>query len=302
MQQDSFCLCRRQIAGTLMVIGIAGCTAHDGRHAAVATKAVAATNATGAPKAVKLPEPRVQESDSEYSVTGRGSCPGHRIVNTRYEAASDLVVRITENNLDIECVEGAIGIVTAAVWRGDTAGRMLTSIHSRANNTAVFSFGDNPDRDVPLLETEFNGCCGSPATYEFWNLRTGQRVFTTETEIARFIANGAARYIAAQVGEADTVAWLEYGSGSGAPQRLAFTHTPNAEGDPIVVQSVTIDGPHRGPYGIVIGGDFTPGKDTLPITGAVVHVFVGDLSGTGGTSLNFAARVVNDRLVKVPFE
>jgi hypothetical protein len=283
-----------------LVIGIAGCNARDGHRDTVATKTVAATTAAGAPRAAHLPEATTTESDSEYSVAGRGSCTGHRIAKSRYEAVSDLVVRITENHLDIECVEGDMGSVTAAVWRGDTAGRMLTTIHNGANHTAIYSFGDNPGRDVPLLETEFSGCCGSPASYELWNLRTGQRVFTSGTKAARFIANGAARYITAYTGAADTAAWLEYGSGSGPPQRLAFTHALDAAREPIGVDAVTIDGAHRGPYGIVIGRDVVPGKDTLPITGAEVHVFVADLFDARGVSLDFAARVVNDRLVKVP--
>src|SRR4051794_3085897 len=171
----------------------------------------------------------LQQGRSLYAVIANDSCPGRRIVNERFELVGELVVRITEDNTSRDCSEGIISRMTATVWRGGPGGQVVDSIHTDADRGAIADVRGSASRWMPLLEGVTSGCCGSPDTYEYWNLGTGKRVFSGETPILHFIANGAVRLLSVTGGSGDKLAVVQYGTGSGESQRVVFTHSASSK-------------------------------------------------------------------------
>ncbi|HEY4306983.1 MAG TPA: hypothetical protein VGM82_21105 [Gemmatimonadaceae bacterium] len=233
---------------------------------------------------------------SSYSIISDTTCPGARVVNTRFEAPQDIIVRITESNTSRDCVEGLRSEFTAMVHtRG---GAFIDSIHGYANGIGVVNLRD-ADGDPLLVGSEYGGGSGPMDESRYWNLRTGKPVFHGEGSIQSFVANGKVRYLTAAGGNGDTLGVIEYGDGRNATQRVVFTRGLSAgtkSGSNFQVNGDTLEGPRSDGH-VVVGA----GSDTVPIRGVTLRVRVSDVFGeTGLGEYEFSAAIVDDKLVALP--
>src|ERR1041385_2109132 len=207
----------------------------------------------------------IATGESRYAVIKNDSCPGVRIANTRFEATRGLIVRITEDNSQLECTEGIVDRPLVLVWREDRLSAPPDTIHAWGASLTIVAAGTNRNT-VPLLDgvQEVGGI--GPTLHAYFSLLTGKELFVSEPPIATFVANGTRRYLAVRGGDKDTAAVVTYGSGAGEPQRLvilADSISPWGKDPVLSVDSASLTGPPKSNGEIVIGP--ADGEDSVAV-------------------------------------
>jgi hypothetical protein len=276
--------------------------------------ALAACGRSDKPKANEAYDPRTRSpfrldtgqtiatGESRYAIIKNDSCPGIRIANTRFAATRGLIIRITEDNSQLECTEGIISRGLVLVWHEDRPSAPPDTIHAFGASLSLVSAGTNANT-VPLLDAvEEVGGIG-PELHGYYSLLSGKQLFISEPPILMFVANGTRRYLSVRGGDKDTAVFVEYGSGASAPEVLRILSGRNSPWgkDPVIsADSVSLDGPRRNDE-IVIGPD--DGKDSVVVSGITLRLRAGDVS-SGFTpedaKVTYVVRIVNDRLVLDP--
>jgi hypothetical protein len=243
----------------------------------------------------------IARGESRYAVIQNDSCPGIRIANTRFEATRGLIVRITEDNSQLECTEGIVDRPLVLVWKADQPNLPPDTIRAAGARISLLSGGTN-SHTIPLLDgvQEVGGI--GPTLHAYYSLLNGRLLFVSEPPIFAFVANGTRRYVSVRGGDGDTAAVIAYGSGAATPEvlRILSDSTTPWGHDPILsVDTASMDGPMRNGE-IVIGPD--DGKDSLAVSGITLRFRVGDVS-TGFTpddaKVDYVVRIENDRLTLV---
>jgi hypothetical protein len=241
----------------------------------------------------------IATGESRYAVIKNDSCPGIRIANTRFTATRGLIVRITEDNSQLQCTEGIVSRGLVLVWHEDRPSAPPDTIHAYGASLSLVGGGTNSNT-VPLLDAvEEVGGIG-PTLHGYYSLLSGKQLFISEPPILTFVANGTRRYLAVRGGEKDTAVVVEYGSGAAAPEALHILSSPNAPWgkDPLIsVDSVSLEGPRTNGE-IVIGPD--DGKDSVAVSGITLRLRAGDVSSgfaPDDAKVTYVVQIVNDRLV-----
>ena len=248
----------------------------------------------------------IARGESRYAVIRNNACPGVRVANTRFQAAQDLVVRMTEDNTTLECTEGTVTRPLVIVYHADNPAAKPDTIPSYGIALSIVGGNTGPDaeRSVPLLDDFEQGDGQSPGAHVYRSLLTGKQLFVSESPILTFVANGTRRYVAVQGGNKDTVATVAYGSGVGPPQVIHIT--PSA-GDTIYVDalfaidtdSLSLDGPRKN--GAINFGNAI-GKDTVPVSGVTLRFRIEDVSmsvSADNKPRSYVLKIENDRLLLV---
>jgi len=241
----------------------------------------------------KLTQGRIVErAESRYIAIENDTCPGERVVTSRFEQTDAGLVQLTEDNSQLQCTEGVRSRPLALVWRDgkytappDTIHVIGESLHTVGGELVV---GGESMAD----ESE----------YYYYSIENSRALFSSQLPAVTFQANGVRRYLGvAGTSQGDTAAVVAYATGRTVLQRLAIPRDSTMRGAIVLVDSMRIDGPGRSCCNnVAVGG---AKKDTLPVDGVALHFRLA-LSRLDGDDQEvpggYVVRIVGDRMVLLP--